>query len=405
MRTDFDVVAVGAGPAGTAAVFRLHQRGYRVLLIDKSVFPRSKPCGGGITIKALKLLPWSAAPVLETATRRLRMGVTGGRSRRDSVFETDGHVCTFAVRAKFDAFNLGKVVQAGVAFEPAAGLSSIAEDEGCVRVTIGTRTVIAKYLVGADGANSTVRRLTGMAPSFHRGFAIEGIVANDAVQVPIITEFLFGEVGNGYGWMFPKGDHVNVGIFTWDSAVSLGKDRLREYVRHRLGIDAVSDIIGFPIGFGGRDYVQDRERIVLAGDAGGFAEPLLGEGIHNAIKSGQAAADAIVAVETGEAASLRTAYQRAITPIRDDLATYERAKRLFYGRLDTIGYRALAFPLVRSAMMRGFAAGMTLHEITHPFPFSLMYLASPLFRRSAPIRLPSSLDRAADRAGALPARQ
>ena len=385
MRTDFDAIIVGAGPAGTAAAFRLHQSGHRVLLVDKRPFPRVKPCGGGITIKALKLLPWSVAPVLETATRRLRMSLTGGATSRDTVFETGDPVCTFAVRTAFDAFNLEKVVAAGVTFEHAKGALEIAEDEDCVRVTLGTHIVSAKYLVGADGANSTVRRVTKMASAFRRGFAIEGVVDNADVREPPIAEFRFGQVPNGYGWLFPKRDHVNAGIYTWDPTVSLAKDQLGSYVRQRLGTGAVSDIVGFPIGFGGASYIQDSNRVLLVGDAGGFAEPLLGEGIHNALKSGQAAAAAIDATEAGRSPSLRGAYLRAIEPIRKDLATCERAKRLFYGRVHTVGYRTLTSAVVRTAMMRGFAAGMTLHEIAHPFPFSLLYVASPFFRGVPPV--------------------
>src|SRR5258708_27903651 len=98
MQTDFDVIVVGAGPSGTAAAFRLKRLGYRVLLLDKQRFPRVKPCGGGISIKALSLMPWSVAPVIERAVKKLGMGVSGARNERFEVFQADGYVCTFAVR-------------------------------------------------------------------------------------------------------------------------------------------------------------------------------------------------------------------------------------------------------------------------------------------------------------------
>ena len=384
MPVDFDAIVVGAGPAGTAAAYDLHCAGHRVLLVDRRSFPRMKPCGGGITIKTLKRLRWAVTPVLETATRRLRMGVSGVARPRQAVFEAGSDVCTFAVRAAFDAYNLDRVVEAGVQFQRVDGISSIAVDGHGVRAAFGDRTVSAKYLVGADGANSTVRRLTGPAPWFRRGFAIEGLVPNAAIGEPPIAQFLFGQVRHGYGWLFPKRDHVNAGIYTWDDAVTLGKDQLTAYVRDRLGVDAVDHMVGFPIGFGAHTAPRGSERIVLVGDAGGFAEPLLGEGIHNAVKSGQAAAAAIDAVESGRAVRLPDAYRHATAPIRSDLATYERAKRLFYAGSGAAGFRALGARPVRTAMMRGFAAGLTLDEIVRPFPFSLLYVASPFFHAGPP---------------------
>jgi flavin-dependent dehydrogenase len=149
-----------------------------------------------------------------------------------------------------------------------------------------------------------VCRLTSGERWFCRGFAIEGVIPYAAIAAEPPMELLFNFVEDGYGWLFPKGDHVNVGIYTRSDSVPLSKQRLLAYTRYRLGCDKVEDIKGFPLGFGGAGYRLRHPRIVLAGDAGGFAEPLLGEGIHNAIKTGQAAADAITDVEPGVARSL-----------------------------------------------------------------------------------------------------
>src|SRR4051794_30252417 len=125
MKTDFDVIVVGAGPSGTAAAYPLARSGYRVLLLDKAAFPRSKPCGGGLTIKALDLLPYSAGAVIERTTRRLRMGVTTSAVQREELFSCAGHVCAFAVRAEFDRFNFEKTLQAGAAFQRVGKLHAI----------------------------------------------------------------------------------------------------------------------------------------------------------------------------------------------------------------------------------------------------------------------------------------
>jgi len=387
MQTDFDVIVVGAGPSGTTAAFRLKRFGYRVLLLDKQQFPRVKPCGGGISIKALNLMPWSVAPVIERAVKKLGMGVTSPATERFEVFEAEGHVCAFAVREAFDRFNFEKPIVAGVEFEHTAELSGIDERSDFVRAILGNKTITARYLIGADGANSTVRRLLGAGRWFYRGFALEGSVAYSDVPTEPLAEFFFGKVENGYGWLFPKGDHVNVGIYTWDDTVTLSKEQLRAYSLDRIDTERLEHIVGFPIGFGGRNYVQNRERVILVGDAAGFAEPLLGEGIYNALKSGQAAASAIMAFDDGRSSSLRLAYKKELDPIYNDLTRCEDLKDFFYANLDGIGYGVLNFPVSKTALMRGFAAGRTMYELTNTF------FLSPFFEPAQPPGLREFLSR------------
>jgi geranylgeranyl reductase family protein len=391
MQIDFDVIVVGAGPSGTAAAYRLKQSGYRVLLLDKQQFPRIKPCGGGITIKALNLMPWSIGQVIERAVKKLGIGVTGTSLERFEVFEANEYVCTFALREEFDRLNFEKTIAAQVEFEHGYELAEIEERSGCVRALIGPNKVTTRYLIGADGANSSVRRLLNAGRNnFYRGFAIEGLVHYAHVGAEPIAEFFFGKVRNGYGWLFPKADHVNVGIYTWDGNVTLSKEQLRAYSVDRVGTDKLEDIIGFPIGFGGHRYFPNRDRIILVGDAAGFAEPFLGEGIYNALKSGQAAASAIASVDSGRSSGLPLAYERELRPIFNDLARCECLKRFFYRNLEGIGYGVLRSPISKTALMRGFAAGKTTYEITNTF------FLSPFFQPARPLGLREFLSNARD---------
>ena len=387
MTTDYDVIVVGAGPSGTAAAYQLARSGFKVLLLDRSSFPRVKPCGGGLTIKALALLPYSVGSVIERATSKLLMGVRTDRGERVESFSSDGTLCAFVVRAEFDSFNFHKTLEQGAHFERIGELKRLSEGRDFVTVDFDEKTLTSKYVIGADGANSATRRLSGAGNYFHRGFAIEGHVSYAELDVEPTPEFLFGLVNSGYGWRFPKRTHVNVGIYSCDDAVSLSKSQLRKYAIERLGTDKLTDIVGFPLGFGGRAYVPDRERILLVGDAAGFAEPLLGEGIHNALKSGQAAAAAIIQVESGSGEEDLGTYAKALSPLVSDLGRCEHLAEYFYRYLGSLGSTALRLPISKFALMRGFAAGKTMHELTNGF------FLSPFFMPKVPQSLRDFLQR------------
>jgi geranylgeranyl reductase family protein len=374
MKADFDVIVVGAGPSGTAAAWQLARAGYRVLMLDKATFPRVKPCGGGITIKALDLLPYSVGAVIERAARELRMGVKTSAGGREELFSGDAHICVFAIRAEFDRLNFENTLQRGAEFQLARELEAVEERPDRVAVSVDGKTISARFLIGADGANSATRRLLNAGRSFRRGFAIEGHVSYADLGMEPVPEFLFGVVRNGYGWIFPKATHVNIGIYTFDSRVPLSKHQLRGYAADRLGTDRISDINGFPLGFGGRNYAPNRERIILVGDAAGFAEPLLGEGIHNALKSGQAAAAAIIEADRRRLPGLRRTYMRALEPVVTDLGRCEQMRDFFYSHLDGVGSRALRLPVGKTALLRGFAAGKTMHELTNRFLFARFFV-------------------------------
>lgn len=378
-----DVIVVGAGPSGALCAYTLGRLGLSVLVLDKTAFPRMKPCGGGLTIKTLALMPYSIAPVLERVTRGFALGFRS--SSGDSFRQAIGRdpICTFAVRETFDTFNFEKMVDAGAAFRTIGRIEAITEAADGVTVVTNGETFRARYLVGADGANSRVRRLLKLDAHIRRGFALEGIVPYAALEKEPRPEFLFGATRHGYGWLFPKGDHVNVGLYTIDDDPSLSKDALRAYAGERLGTDAIEGVVGMPLGFGGERRIPVRDRVVLVGDAAGYAEPLLGEGIHNALKSGIAAAQAIFTATTG-GGRLQEAYRRRVAPIMDDLTRCRQMADVFYP--DVNRGRAL-LGLGKPALLRGFAAGKTMVELSN------LWFAAPFFRAVTPPSLSEFLAR------------
>jgi geranylgeranyl reductase family protein len=366
-----DVIVVGAGPAGCAAAWDLADAGASVLLLDRRSFPRTKPCAGGLTIKALRRLRYSIAPVIQRVIRVIEVSRNGGRTHRFSC----GHpVVAMTVRRELDAFCLDQTLAKGAGLRIVSDIAAIKQDATGVVLTTAEGAILrAPWLIGADGANSRVRRLIGV-PFGRRALAIEGHVAMPAGGAPELR-FDFGAVEGGYGWIFPKRDHLNVGLYTQAPGVAVSKAALVAYARAATGDDRVEDLVGYPLGVGGRAYRPANGRALLAGDAAGMAEPLLGEGLHNAIKSGQAAAAAILA-SGADQGSASGRLRRALRPIQADLMASEWSAQRIYGA-GRLSWMAMVSPPGRTALMRGFAAGMTLAEILPSSPLAALYPINP----------------------------
>jgi len=358
---------VGAGPAGCAAAYDLQSGGSKVLLVDRHRFPRVKPCAGALTVKAVKRLRYSISPVIRHVARELDISLAGERQQRLS---SAGPICVMTVRQEFDQYCLQRTIAHGVEFETCSSIQSIEERSAEIKINFSDgRSLTSRYLVGADGANSQIRRLVTDESFYEKALALEGCI----YQTPSYREmrFDFGYVPGGYGWIFPKEDHLNVGLFTGRSNIHFKKYDLTCYAKDILGTDQVKNIIGFPVAVGGENYYAARERIFLVGDAAAMTERLLGEGIHNAIKSGQTIAAAIlVGIRNGE--SVRPIFERSMQEIRRDLAASTTAAHLFYG-MQSLGFGLLTTHPARTALMRGFAAGRTFNNILQTSLFSPFY--------------------------------
>jgi geranylgeranyl reductase family protein len=365
---DFDTVVVGAGPAGCAAAYDLADAGLAVLLVDRKSFPRVKPCGGALTMKSLLRLRYSIAPVVKSVARGFEMRLTG---EGECLMTSHHPVAVTTVREDLDSFCLEQTRRRGADFRVISEVARIIEDDQGVRVeTEDGQTIRAGFLIGADGANSRVRRLIDDRPVEH-AWALEGQAPSVPNTPSGVMRFDFGGVADGFAWSFPKGDHVNVGLYTRRPRAHLRKVDLVAYAGSILGLAAPRRIVGFPLGVGGEDHVPERRRVLLVGDAAGLTERLLGEGLYNAIASGQAAARAITA-QIRRGADARLLYRQGLGEVRRDLQLCATLADRFYGA-ERMGYRLLCVPPTRTALMQGCAAGKTLHDIVRTAVLSPFY--------------------------------
>lgn len=387
MSDRYDILIVGAGPAGCAAAYDLARAGRRVLLLDRRSFPRHKACACGLTRKTLAALRYSVEPVVERVCREIVLQQASEDAARREVrvrtrAPSSPPICAMAVRERFDAFCLAQTLAAGrkgggATLLKIEGLTALREDASGVELEVatadGVRTFAAPVLLGADGSNGQTRRLLhgqGEPAWSACGFALEACVPYSVLPARLpdgdaATDlvFDFAPLPGGYGWLFPKGDHVNIGVGAFAPGEGDAEPKLKavtrrllaEYTRSKLGVELYAvgaHVTGQHLGMGGEGYVP-RGRVLLVGDAAGLVDALTGEGIHSAVVSGQAAAAAVLS----GAADVAAAYAHGLRPLQRTLAFSARAARAFY-REPERGFRAMRNPLLRRVVLKTYADGL-----------------------------------------------
>ena len=359
-----DITIIGAGPSGCMAASILRDSGRDVLLIDKSEFPRHKPCAGGLTPKTVDNLPFDLASLEQHSSKKMLFKFTNGKTVD---LNNELGACKMVIREDFDNFFFNYVRNKGADFLKGK-INKIKDSKDTICIETDDKKIECNYLIGADGANSTVRRLTTNLKFSNPVFAFEGLVNKKYCPKNIPTKFIFNKLG--YTWIFPKHDHYNVGIGNLIYDQSQPKPRKKDlitFIKDELNTDKIEDITGFPIGTEGCKYVPKSNRIYLIGDAAGFAETLLGEGIYNAVISGKYIANAINSSNDPDVVFQE--YSKFILSIKQELELYNRGAKILYKK-QRISYWMLRL-FFGKKFMNGYSEGKTITEIIkgkYPFP-------------------------------------
>jgi geranylgeranyl reductase family protein len=333
---DFDVAVIGAGPSGAWTACLLARRGARVLLVDPS-HPREKPCGGGVTGRALSIVVDAFAarelPAVRISAARFTNTAAGDSALVGLDLAEPGGALIVASRRDFDGLLLGAARRAGAELL-VDRVTDITRGRAGFRInTAGAGARMARCVVGADGANSLVRRR--LARSLRRdqlsiatGFFAHG-VSSEEIVIELMTD------PPGYIWSFPRPDHLAIGICApCDAGVTSGALRARtaDWI-HATGIarGARLEPYAWPIpSLSARDFEAldvAGPGWLLVGDAAGLVDPITREGISFALQSAAHAADAIA---SGSPAGHRCYTDRLRAQIGSELSRAARFKAGFF---------------------------------------------------------------------------
>ena len=308
---NYDVIIIGAGPGGSTAAYLLAINNLKVLLVDKEVFPRYKLCGGLLSFKTIELIKkiYRESPedliknkIIDYYTPFYEITYKNKRiiSRNKGTFNL-----YLVDRTIYDNYLLNKAKNLGVKVMEGIKINNIDIDNCTIELQNG-ELIKSKLLIGADGANSIVRRefirkniIRNKDWQFNLGTGLECFVnrqdlENDQFKTLILT---FGFVNYGYSWLFPNKERIVLGVGALNRKNKGNFLRaLKNFISSlNISIEKVSPVIGHPVPYGNFSIKPVYEnKVVLIGDAAGIADPLWGEGIYYTQKTAEFAALTII---------------------------------------------------------------------------------------------------------------
>jgi geranylgeranyl reductase family protein len=301
----YDVLVVGMGPAGATAAYQLSRAGLSVLGLDKATHPRYKVCGGGLSSRIDRILEDDYKSVVEHTIYGIQFSYRGA----DSFFlDSSSPIAYMVMRDRFDHFLVEKARRVSTEVHEDEPVASCRQLPDGIEVTTARGRYLAKVLIGADGANSLVGQQLFPGRRSRRMATLESeIPIGTASHYPGAGRALIdiGATPKGYAWIFPKRERLSIGVGDLRGGLSSPKKIFDQFVRDEKGLAPwkVPQPVGHPLPLFSEHNLDedDREsielvsgRALLVGDAAHLVDPLFGEGIYYAVRSGQLAAESIL---------------------------------------------------------------------------------------------------------------
>jgi geranylgeranyl reductase family protein len=337
----YDAIVAGLGPAGATAAYELSKKGASVLALEKQKHPRYKPCGGGLTAKIEKILEPDFKRVVERTISKVNFTFKGAG---DVHAVSDSPLVYMVMRDAFDNFLVEKARVAGAEIHEQEKVTHVEEGKDSVLVMTEKSMYTSKLLIGADGVNSIVARSLGLKRKKRTAVLLEGEVKiKEKAFKKLSNEILFdfGSVPYGYGWVFPKADHLSLGVGGLKEIIKNPRHYYAGFLSDQYLLDDIESESRFgyviPIFDGESEIIS--KNAMLAGDAAALVDPFLGEGIYYAIRSGQIAAEVAEDILNGNTTT--ASYQKRIAQEIYPEFLYARKIGIFFYTFPKLGYELL----------------------------------------------------------------
>jgi geranylgeranyl reductase family protein len=294
LKKEYDVIVVGAGPAGATLAYELARKGIEVLLLEKEELPRCKCCAGGVTSRATRLLDFDISEVIEDIVHEISFTFNLGSPYLGQHSQPLMHT---VMRDVFDHFLVRKAKHLGAVLMDGQKVTQVQMSGNGVEISTADKVFRSRVAVGADGASSTVASELGMKRNTEYLKAMQSEIVGPEEELAkwkSRAQVDLGCVPGGYAWVFPKRNRLSVGV---GYHASKARDLHAHHRKFLNSLNVGSYTIAsscshlIPTCTSGRLIWQDKA--LLVGDAAGLADPLTGEGIYNAILSAQLAASVI----------------------------------------------------------------------------------------------------------------
>lgn len=292
----FDVAIIGSGPAGASAAFKLAEKGISTVIIEKETLPRYKTCGGAFGLAGRKIMPFDITEVVEKEC--FHIDVFFDKIDKKFTIQKDEPIITMVMRADFDNFIVKKAQELGVTLLEDHKLTDITfKDDIILHTSKGE--IKTKFVIAADGALGKTAKFAGWEETRLLIPALEYEVEvndEDFKRLSKTVRLDFDAIPMGYGWCFPKKNHLSIGVGALRKVKVDFKKCYRDYLENTLKVTEIisEEMHGFQVPVSLRKDGFVRKNVFLVGDAAGFADPLSAEGITNAILSGNMAAESII---------------------------------------------------------------------------------------------------------------
>ena len=339
----FDVIVVGSGPAGSMAAYTLAEKGIKTAILEKEKLPRYKTCGGGLVYRGRQRLPFDISNVVEREFYDVSIVLS---EKLHLKTHREFPIINMVMRDEFDYFLVKKAqIQGAELIENcevqrldfSTSLRAGRNDKEYIVLKTSQGEYKAKMVIAADGVLSPLSKMAGWTTDTRTRIpALEYEVKvndKDFDRLSRDVRFDIDAIPYGYGWCFPKKEHLSIGVATMKPKKYNLKTHYKDYLNSLKIIDIFdSSQHGFQIPVSARTDGFVKNNVFLVGDAAGFPDPITAEGISNAILSGQLVAESIVKSNLDPQKAEQLYEQKLAETLIPELKTGELLSQFFYGQ-------------------------------------------------------------------------